>query len=304
MKIAILYGGFSAEHKVSIQTGIAVAEAIKGYHDLDMISMNAEIYNSPQLLYGSDLVFNALHGGDGEDGNIQSFMDSHHIRYTGSGSKACKIAMDKNITKLIASSIGISTPGWVVLNRGSGNNLELHDNNSPKFSYPYVVKPVSEGSTFGLSIVKKESELFDAVSLATQYSQDIMIEEYIAGRELTVGVLGNKALPVVEIFPSHDLYDYDCKYSGGLCKYSVPAEISDGVERAIKTDAIKIYKAIGCRHYARVDFRLDELGQHYMLEINALPGMTGSSLLPKAAKSAGLDFNNLIDTIIGLASLT
>tara|TARA_B100001250_G_scaffold107612_1_gene90767 strand:- start:155 stop:1069 length:915 start_codon:yes stop_codon:yes gene_type:complete len=303
LKIAILYGGFSAEHKVSIQTGIAVAEAIKGSHDLDMINMNAEIYSSPHLLYGFDLVFNALHGGDGENGNIQSFMDSHHIHYTGSGSKACKIAMDKNITKLIANSIEVSTPGWIMLNRSLRNNLELHDNNSPKFSYPYVVKPVSEGSTFGLSIVRKESELFDAITLASEYSENIMIEEYIPGRELTVGVLGNKALPVVEIFPSHDLYDYDCKYSDGLCKYSVPAKISDGVERAIKTDAIKIYKAIGCRHYARVDFRLNEAGQHYMLEINALPGMTASSLLPKAAKSAGLGFDNLIDAIISLASL-
>ena len=303
MKIAILYGGFSAEHKVSIQTGIAVAEAIKGSHDLDMINMNADIYSSPQLLYGSDLVFNALHGGDGEDGSVQSFMDSHHIRYTGSGSKACKIAMDKNITKLIANSIGVSTPSWIVLNRALLGGLELHENNSPKFSYPYVVKPVNEGSTFGLSIVKKESELFDAISLASQYSENIMIEEYVAGRELTVGVLGNKALPVVEIFPSHDLYDYDCKYSEGLCKYSVPAKISDGIERAMKIDAVKIYKAIGCRHYARVDFRLNEAGQYYMLEINALPGMTGSSLLPKAAKSAGLEFSNLIDTIISFASL-
>jgi len=303
LKIIILYGGYSAEHKVSIQTGIAIAEAIKGRHDLDMINMNSEIYSSPQIFYGADLIFNALHGGDGENGNIQSFMDSHHIPYTGSGSKACKIAMDKNITKLIARSIGVNTPNWIMLKRGVRKELELFDNNSTKFSYPYVVKPVSEGSTFGLSVVDSEASLSDAISLASQYSENIMIEEYIPGRELTVGVLGDKTLPVVEIFPVHDIYDYDCKYGEGLSKYSVPAKISNSIERALKADALKLYKSIGCRHYARVDFRLDEEGRHYMLEINALPGMTVSSLFPKAALSAGLNFNNLIDTIINIASM-
>ncbi len=303
MKIVILYGGFSAEYKVSIQTGIAIAESIKAHHGLDMINMDTNIYSSPDILYDADLVFNALHGGDGENGNIQAFMDSHNIQYTGSGSKACKIAMDKNITKLIAKSLNIPTPSWIMLNKHQGRNLELHDNNSPKFSYPYVVKPADEGSTFGLSIVKEESDLRTAISLASQYSENIMIEDYIPGRELTVGILGNKALPVVEIFPKHDIYDYDCKYSDGLSKYVVPAEISDVIDRKIKTDAIKIYKAIGCRHYARVDFRLDNEGRHFMLEINTLPGMTSTSLLPKAAMSAGLDFNNLIDIIINLARL-
>ena len=303
MKILILYGGYSSESKVSIKTGIAIAEAIKGSHDLDMLNMESNIYNSPQMFYGADLIFNALHGGDGENGNVQSFMDSHHIPYTGSGSKACKIAMDKNITKLVAKSIGINTPDWIMLNKGFDKNFELHDNNSPKFSYPYVVKPASEGSTFGLSVVRKEAGLLQAVSLALQYSENIMIEKYISGRELTVGILGNKALPIVEIFPSHGVYDYDCKYGDGLSEYSVPAEIPDSIERSMKADAIRLYKAIGCRHYARVDFRLDEDGRHFMLEINALPGMTNSSLLPKAALSAGLNFNNLIDTIINIASI-
>ena len=303
MKILILYGGCSAEYKVSIQTGIAIAEAIKGVHDLDMINMEPSIYNSPQIFYDADLIFNALHGGDGENGSVQSFMDSHHISYTGSGSKACKIAMDKNITKLIAKSIGVVTPNWIMLKRGFDKNFELHENNSPKFSYPYVVKPASEGSTFGLSIVRRESDLLGAISHASQYSENIMIEEYIPGREMTVGILGNKALPIVEVVPSRDFYDYDCKYGDGLSEYFVPAEISNSIERSMTEDAIKLYKAIGCRHYARVDFRLNEKGQHFMLEINALPGMTASSLLPKAASSAGLKFNNLIDTIINLASM-
>jgi D-alanine-D-alanine ligase len=301
LKIAILYGGFSAEYKVSIQTGLAIAEALKGSHDLDMVHIERDIYNSPHLLYGADLVYNALHGGDGEDGSIQSFMDSHHITYTGSGPKACKIAMDKNITKLIARSIGVGTADWFMLNKNLYRKLELQDNSSSKFSYPYVVKPSDEGSTFGLSIVENESGLDGAIGLASEYSQSIMVEKYIEGRELTVGILGDKVLPIVEIFPSHQIYDYDCKYSDGLSEYAVPADIPEHLERSLVMDAMKIYKAIGCRHYARVDFRLDENEKHYMLEVNALPGMTGSSLLPKAALSAGLSFNDLVGNIIDMA---
>jgi D-alanine-D-alanine ligase len=303
LNISILYGGASTEHNISIQTGLAIAEAIKDRYNLDMINLDSEIYNAPQLLVGSDLVFNALHGGDGENGSIQSFLDLHHIPYTGSGAKPCKIAMDKNITKLIAKSVDIQTPNWILLKRNQHTGMQLHDNQPSKFSYPYVVKPSSEGSTFGLTIVKEESELKEAISHASEYGDEILIEEFIPGRELTVGILGNKPLPVVEIKPSHDLYDYECKYTEGMSEYFVPAELSDSLERSLSEDALKIYKTIGCRHYARVDFRLNEAGEHYLLEINTLPGMTSTSLLPKAAKAAGLEFPDLIDTIIKIASM-
>ena len=303
MNITILYGGTSTEHKISIQTGLAIAEAINGRYNLDMINLDGKIYNAPHLLLDTDLVINALHGGDGENGSIQSFLDLHHIPYTGSGAKACKIAMDKNITKLIAKSVGIPTPNWVLLKRNVNNGMQLQDNDSPKFSYPYVVKPADEGSTFGLTIVNEESELNDAISLAAEFSDEILIEEFISGRELTVGILGNKPLPIVEIKPSHNLYDYDCKYTEGMSEYIVPAELSDSIERSLSEDALKIYKTIGCRHYARADFRLNDDGQHYLLEINTLPGMTSTSLLPKAAKAAGLEFSDLIDTIIKIASI-
>jgi len=303
LNITILYGGTSTEHKISIQTGLAIAEAIKDRYNLDMINLNTEIYNTPYLLLDTDLVINALHGGDGENGSIQSFLDLHHIPYTGSGAKACKIAMDKNITKLIAKSVGIPTPNWVLLKRNINNGMQLQDNDSPKFSYPYVVKPADEGSTFGLTIVNKESELNDAISLAAEFSDEILIEEFIPGKELTVSILGNKPLPIIEIIPSHKLYDYDCKYIAGMSEYVVPADLSDSIERSLSEDALKIYKTIDCRHYARVDFRLNDEGQHYLLEINTLPGMTSTSLLPKAAKAAGLEFPELIDTIIKIASL-
>jgi len=181
--------------------------------------------------------------------------------------------------------------------------MQLQDNNSLKFSYPYVVKPADEGSTFGLTIVREESELEDAISLAAEFGDEILIEEFIPGKEITVGILDNKPLPIIEIKPSHNLYDYDCKYTEGMSDYIVPAELSDSIERSLSEDALKIYKIIGCRHYARVDFRLNDEGQHYLLEINTLPGMTSTSLLPKAAKAAGLEFPDLIDTIIKLASI-
>jgi len=303
LNISILYGGKSAEYKVSIQTGLAIAGAIKDRYSLDMINLNTEIYNAPQLLLGADLVFNALHGGDGENGNVQAFLDLHHVPYTGSGAKACKIAMDKNITKLIAKSINIPTPNWILLRKNKHTGIKLQDNLSSKFSYPYIVKPCNEGSTFGLSIVNEESELEDAISIAAEFDDEIIIEEFIPGRELTVGIIGNKPLPIVEINPSHDYYDYECKYTEGMSEYIVPAKLLDSMERSLSEDALKLYQTIGCRHYARADFRLNDKGEYYLLEMNTLPGMTSTSLLPKAAKSAGLEFPELIDTIIKLANM-
>ncbi len=303
MNISILYGGFSTEHKVSIQTGLAIAEALKGNYNLDMVLLEQDLYQNPQLLLDSDLVFNSLHGGEGEDGTIQAFFDLHNIPYTGSGSKACKIAMDKNITKLIAKSVGIPTPNWILLKRDQFKGFSLEKNMAPKFDFPYVIKPSCEGSTFGLSIVKEEPGIEDAVSLAAEFGNETLIEEFIPGREITVGILGNKPLPVVEIIPRNDLYDYECKYTEGMSEYVVPADLPDSVTRGISEDALKIYKTIGCRHYARIDFRLNEKMEHFLLEVNTLPGMTSTSLLPKAAKAAGLDLNSLVDTIVKIASM-
>ena len=303
MKISIIYGGASTEHKISIQTGLAIAEAIKGIHNLEMINIDKEIYQTPHNLLDADLVINALHGGDGENGTIQAYLDLYHISYTGSGSKASKIAMDKNISKLIAQSVKILTPNWILIKRAQHTGFKLHNNEAIKFTYPYVVKPSNEGSTYGLSIVYDESELSEAIGKAAEYSDEILIEEYIFGRELTVGILGNKSLPIVEIVPSHDLYDYECKYTKGMCEYIVPADLSDSLVRKLSEDTLKIYNTIGCRHYARADFRLNEKNEYYFLEINTLPGMTSTSLLPKAAKAAGLEFPDLIDTIIKIATL-
>jgi len=303
LNITILYGGSSTEHKISIQTGLAVAEAIKGIYNMDMVNLEKEIYQSPYNLLDADLIFNALHGGVGENGTIQAYLDLHHIPYTGSGSKASKIAMDKNLSKLIAQSVQIPTPNWVLIKRDQHTGLKLQNYETPKFTYPYVVKPSNEGSTYGLSIVYDETELPEAIGLSAEYSDEILIEEYIPGRELTVGIIGNKPLPIIEIKPSHDLFDFECKYIEGMSEYMVPAELSDSLVRKLSEDAMKIYNTIGCRHYARADFRLNEKDEYYFLEINTLPGMTPTSLLPKAAKAAGLEFPDLIDTIIKIATL-
>lgn len=303
MNIFILYGGTSAEHKVSISSGLSIAEAIADLYNVEMVMYSDQIFKNPQELLGCDLVFNALHGGDGENGVLQTFLDLHRIGYTGSGAKASKIAMDKNLTKLIARSININTPNWIMIQRDKHVGMQLHDNQSLKFSYPYIIKPSSEGSTFGLSIVQNESDLEEAIYKAGQFSNDILIEEFIPGRELTVGILGNKPLPIVEIVPQNSLYDYDCKYTKGMSEYIVPADISDSLQRSISEDAVKLYKTIGCRHYARIDFRLNDNNEYHMLEINTLPGMTTTSLLPKAAEAAGLSFSKLINTVIQLANI-
>ena len=303
MNISILYGGTSTEHKISIQTGFAVAEAIKGVHNLEMINLEREIYQFPYNLLDSDLVFNALHGGDGENGTIQAYLDLHHVAYTGSDSKSSKIAMDKNLSKLIVQSVDILTPKWILIKIDPYTGIKLENYKTPQFPFPYVVKPSNEGSTYGLSIVHNESELPAAIGFAAEYSNEILMEEYIPGRELTVGILGNRTLPIIEIKPSHNLFDFECKYTKGMSKYIVPAELSDELVRKISKDALKIYNTIGCRHYARADFRLNEKDECYFLEINTLPGMTSTSLLPKAAKSVGLEFQDLIDIIIKIATL-
>lgn len=303
MNISILYGGNSTEQKISIQTGLAVAEALKDRYNLDLVNPNSGMHNIPEQVLNADIVFNALHGGDGENGNVQAFLDLHNIPYTGSGAKSCKIAMDKNITKLLAQSKNISTPKWLVVRNSKSAGIQMLNEESPKFSYPYVVKPCNEGSTFGLTIVRESSQLDGALQLASEFSDEIIIEEYIPGRELTVSILENKPLPIVEILPSHELYDYECKYEEGMSKYKVPADLPDSLTRKISEDAMKIYNTIGCRHYARADFRLNENKEHYLLEINTLPGLTSTSLLPKAAKAAGLEFQDLIDEIIKIATL-
>ena len=301
MNVSILYGGWSAEHKISIQTGLAVAGAIREDYNIDLVDFTKSIFYSPQFLLESDIVFNALHGGAGEDGTIQSFFELHNIAYTGSNSKASKIAMDKNIAKLLVKSVGVRTPRWVVIKNEPGAGVKFFDQNSERFSFPFIVKPATEGSTYGISFVGDDSGLSEAINKAAAFSRDVIVEEYIEGRELTVGILDGKVLPIIEIKPANKIFDFECKYSEGKSAYVVPADINESIERKISEDSLKIFNVIGCRHYGRIDFRLDSDGNYYFLELNTLPGMTSTSLFPKAAEKVDISYSELIEQIINRA---
>ena len=302
MKIAVLFGGASSEKEVSMSTGISIINVLQKKYKVFPLNWSGKIKDLESQLFNVDLVFNALHGGDGENGVIQAYFENHNISYTGSDSKASMLAIDKHLTKLVAQSVDVLTPKWIMLKWSNyqKNKIELLNKDSEKFNFPIIVKPSNEGSTVGVSLVKEKSEIDEAISLASNFSSNILVEEYIKGREITVGVLGNKALPIIEIIPESKFYDYSSKYTSNACIYK-ELDLDSSLIRRIQDDSIKIYKNLNCRHYARLDYILDENGNAYFLEINTLPGMTSTSLIPKAAKCAGLDFEKLINTIIDIA---
>ena len=296
MKIGVLLGGNSAEREVSLASGKAISAACKelGHNVLDLDPQFDVRLLVPDLLT-VDLVFNGLHGGDGENGVIPGFLQSLGVKYTGSRNEASAICMDKRISKALVHRKDLLTPNWVSL----ANNDPL--SSVGDLVFPVVIKPNDQGSTIGLTVVKDESELDDAIELARKFANVVLIEEFIVGKEITVTVIGDKAYPIVEIVPSHGLYDYECKYNQGMTEYFCPANIDKDLTKAIQESALKIHKLLGCRHYSRADFRLDENGKAWFLELNTLPGMTETSLVPKAAKASGLSFPELIQTIINEA---
>ena len=296
MKIGVLLGGNSAEREVSLASGKAISAACKelGHEVLDLDPEFDMKLLVPDLLT-VDLVFNGLHGGDGENGVIPGFLQSLGVKYTGSRTEASAICMDKRISKALVHRKDLLTPNWVSL----ANNDLLPSVGDMVF--PVVIKPNDQGSTIGLTVVKDESELDAAIELARQFANVVLIEEFIVGKEITVTVIGDKAYPIVEIVPSHGLYDYECKYNKGMTEYFCPAIIDKDLTKAIHESALKIHRLLGCRHYSRVDFRLDKNGKAWFLELNTLPGMTETSLVPKSAKASGLSFPELIQTIINEA---
>ncbi len=296
MKIGVLLGGNSAEREVSLASGKAISAACKelGHNVLDL-DPEFDVRLLVSDLLTVDLVFNGLHGGDGENGVIPGFLQSLGVKYTGSKTEASAICMDKRISKALVHRKDLLTPNWVSL----ANNDPL--SSVGDLVFPVVIKPNDQGSTIGLTVVKDESELDDAIELARKFANVVLIEEFIVGKEITVTVIGDKAYPIVEIVPSHGLYDYECKYNQGMTEYFCPANIDKDLTKAIQESALKIHKLLGCRHYSRADFRLDENGKAWFLELNTLPGMTETSLVPKSAKASGLSFPELIQTIINEA---
>ena len=283
-------GGVSAERDVSLKTGNAVIDACNNLG----FKVNQVIINNDYKFYlkdfkNCDIVFNALHGPIGEDGTIQLWFEKNNIAYTGSGPNSSSICMDKNNSKKIIKDLGYATPKWNLVNRVIDYNL---------INYPCIVKPNTQGSTYGLSIVNNAEELNRAVNFAKKYDSDVLIEQYISGREITVGILDGKALPIVEIKPKHDIYDYECKYKPGMSSYFCPAKVNDQITSKIKFDSELIFKALGCKGYGRIDYIIDKNMNYYFLELNTLPGMTSTSLLPIAAKALNISFNDLVHKII------
>jgi len=291
-KIAVLMGGPGEEREISLKSGKAIQLALDdiGYNVLS-ITMENKLGDIISDLHSVDLVFLGLHGSIGENGTIQGFLESLGIKYTGSDPLSSAICMDKNISKIIARDSKVNTPNWEIVTRAQ----TLNEDNS---EIRLVIKPNDQGSTVGLTIVHDESELGPALNLAFNYSSSVMVEQFIEGRELTVTLIGGKALPVCEIIPSHELYDYECKYTSGMSKYVCPAEIDLDLTERIQEITERLFNVLKCRHYSRADFRLDHEDNLWFLEMNTLPGMTDTSLAPMAAKAAGFSFNELIDRIV------
>jgi len=299
MRIALLLGGASSEREISLKTGEAVARAMEE-EGLDVVKVDVgedlnELVDTLNRVK-PHVVFIALHGRFGEDGVIQGVLEYMGIPYTGSGVMASALAMDKVASKRLFSYHGIPVPRYSVF-RKEGWTLP-GETPLDALSYPLVVKPAAEGSTIGVSVVKEKGELEPALQNAYRYGETVLVEEYIEGRELTVGILDDEPLPVVEIIPKGGFYDYKAKYTPGMTQYEVPAKLSQETFTMVQNMALLAHRALGCKGVSRVDFRLSSDGTPYALEVNTIPGMTETSLLPKAARAAGISFKELVLRIL------
>ncbi len=329
IKVVILAGGDSPEWKISLLSGLNITRGLyeSGFqvffidtinHDKripvfeldDYINkeMEKERYEDEKNLEklkkskfweGADVVFIALHGSWGEGGKIQKILEENNVKFTGSDSKSSYIALHKWRTNKILKSHNFLIPDEICISRNS--NLDKHFSKITSLGFPLVVKPESCGSTVGLTLVNNEKEILNAAILAFQYDNKILFQKYIPGEEITVSILNGYNLPPIRIIPESGLYDYEHKYSSGKTKYEVPANISPSASEKVVNLAKKAFNIIGCRHYGRVDFRMTEDEQFYFLEINTIPGMTKTSLVPKSALHIGLSFNDLVSKIIEIA---
>ncbi len=293
-KIAVLCGGPSCEREVSLISGKAVYDALlaKGY-DVFMLDPDpAGKFITELKNKNVSFVFIALHGSFGEDGEVQRLLENAGIGYTGPGPAISEIAFNKAKTQTLFKKAGVLVPDFQILEQGAVPMIK---------KFPVVVKPAESGSSVGISIVREAADLAKAVTEAFRYSRQVLVEEYIAGRELTVGILGGEPLPVVEVAAQRNFYDYEAKYKDTGTRYEVPANLEPEQAHRVTEMAIKAYQAIGGQVMGRVDIILGQDNQPYVLEINTIPGLTGKSLLPKAAKAQGIDFGDLCVKILELS---
>jgi D-alanine-D-alanine ligase len=327
MKVLLLAGGDSSEREVSLNSGKAVYNALEklGHSvvaidsatgrslltadgsfpvynnnaDISHECTSAELSLSERLdnidMCDVDVVFIALHGGSGENGSIQNLLELAGVKYTGSNMTACAVSMDKAITKRLCQSEGITTPKWQLVRIHDGKvTKDIVSQIADNFTLPIIIKPNDGGSTVGLTKVVNSEEIPDALNLALNESTNILVEQYIPGREITVAILDSRTFPVVEIVPKSGLYDYDAKYTKGGSEYICPAKIPESIAVGVQEAAAKLFGVIGCSGLARVDFILADDGTYYCLELNSVPGMTDLSLAPMAAKTDGIEFHKLM----------
>lgn len=295
-KIGVLMGGMSSEREVSLRSGSAVFDALKkrGYNAVavDAASNICEVLKKDKI----DIAFLVLHGGWGEDGSIQGLLEVMGIPYTGSDVISSAIAMNKAASKKIFLYHRIPAPSFTVVSENSETlNSKLSTIN---FEMPWVVKPVCEGSSVGVSIVRDKGQIESALKTGFSCGNEIIIEKYIEGKEVHIGILNDRALGGVEVKTSFEFYSYEAKYTAGLTEYILPPPIEEAVYMKAKDVALSANRALGCSGATRVDLRIDNDGNPYVLEVNTLPGMTETSLLPKIAKEAGFDFPALVEEIL------
>lgn len=289
--ITVMLGGASAEREVSLRSGAAVVQALRarGYRVVELDPCEPGWV----LPRETGLVFLALHGSQGEDGAVQTRLEELGIPYTGCDSQSSRIAFDKAETKRCCERAGVPSPRWVVVNDPQADW-------PPGWEPPVVIKPVRQGSSVGLGVVRRDAEWHGALTEALRYDGEALVETWIKGRELTVGILAGEVLPLVEVRPVVGEYDYHNKYTLGATHYECPAVLDAPTTGRVQAVAVEAFRAVGGRDYARVDVMLDEALRPWVLEVNTLPGMTETSLFPRAAAAAGLDFGTLCETMVQL----
>lgn len=337
MNVWVILGGMTAEREVSLASGGAVASALKEsghevwvydlrddrflpehssagllekvppdtFQDVDVSWAERLLARARYLKGRFDVAFLALHGGEGEGGAVQTLLSIAEMPFTGSGAAACALTLNKAYSKWIMESLEVPTPAWRLLSIPRDPVAKL----SPEIvgfvpPLPVVVKPLDQGSSVGITIVERPEQWEPALRLAAEATEgrtdpavDVLVEAFVPGRELTVAVLGNAPLPIVEIIPREGFYDYAHKYTEGASKYQVPAKIDDTLRDRLQDLALRLFEAMECRGFARIDFRLNPEGEAYCLEVNAIPGLTATSLVPKAAAAVGLGFGALLEEI-------
>ncbi len=297
-------GGPSTERQISLKSGEAIYESLKQSGcevtaidiKTDDTEENIDFLQSCRI----DCAFIALHGYFGEDGQIQKILENLNIPYTGSGIMASRLAIDKISSRMIFEICGLKVPKYKTIDKNVIQNQFCWD--IPKeFKLPLVVKPSSHGSSVGLSIVDKKEDFINAVETASNFDKKVIVEEYIEGREVTVGIVNNDALPVIEIITKNRFFDYQAKYETGLTEYVIPAKLDKKLTRVLQQKALIAHRSLGCSGFSRVDMIIRKDNAPVILEVNTIPGFTQTSLLPKAAKAAGMNFTNLCLKLIRLA---